>query len=280
MKKHQGKKKRPFTDFFKDRIHFMVNQAEGLSNLEHRGLKGRFRELLVRDLLEPLVPKTCSITYGTVVDSKGERYVPNKPRKTEDDILIVDRECLPPFFEYEKEGIYPIESVLARIEVKSYINSNEIKDAVNGAYQFSQLEPNIPNIKEYELMQTKTVQVLFGYKSTLSNPKDIFFEELDNAVKEENEPKIERSLPVIRHFCIPGLGYWVYTKDDDRGKEAWYFCKANKQDKYREVLAFIALLLQELPGVREVRRKATLGKYIKCLLDDKLQEITEKETGK
>ena len=47
-----------FSEFFSNRIDFMLHQSVGLSKLDHKGLRGRFRELLVRDLFEYLVPRT------------------------------------------------------------------------------------------------------------------------------------------------------------------------------------------------------------------------------
>ena len=130
------------TLFFKARIERMMAEANGLGKvINHPGLKGTFRELLLRELLEPLIPHTCRLTRGTVVGYNGTRKTLGKIRTEDDDILIVDGECLPPFFETGAEGIYPVESVLSRIEVKSTINRAEVHRAIEGACNFATLTP-------------------------------------------------------------------------------------------------------------------------------------------
>ena len=162
-----------FTLFFKARIEKMMAEAIGLSTvLNHPGLKGAFRELLLRELLEPLLPHTCRLASGTVVGYQDTRMSVGKIKTEDDDILIVDGECLPLFFERGTEGVYPIESVLSRIEVKTTIDKGEIQRAVVGARNFATLDPQ--SRIEHSAAMPRAVQVLFGFKSGFKTPHAAF----------------------------------------------------------------------------------------------------------
>ena len=249
------------TLFFKARIERMMAEASGLSKIiGHPGLKGTFRELLLKELLEPLIPHTCRLTRGTVVGYDGTRRALGEIKTEDDDILIVDGECLPPFFEVGMEGIYPIESVLSRIEVKSKIDIAEVRRAVEGARNFATLVPQ--SRFGYSVAQPATLQILFGFESISSSPQQTF-RYLQNAL---SEIATDNQSP-ITIFCVPEVGLWMWGQS--YGHPTWLQC-SDSTERFAETLTFIALLLEELPAIREARRKTTLSRYIRCLRENKL----------
>ncbi|MBM3836070.1 MAG: hypothetical protein FJ403_22965 [Verrucomicrobia bacterium] len=93
--------------------------AECEDAIQHPGLRGRLREILIANLLAPWLPPFCKCATGMIVESK------NKPRNsTQDDILVIDSSLAPPVFANINgpEGVFLFNSVLLRIEVKTSIS--------------------------------------------------------------------------------------------------------------------------------------------------------------
>lgn len=87
---------------------------------EETGLQ---REKEIRNVLEKYLPKRCSLGKGIVESADGERSLGQ-------DVVIYDAMVCPLLFGGEDQGVYPIESVYAAIEVKSYLDSPTLKDSV------------------------------------------------------------------------------------------------------------------------------------------------------
>jgi hypothetical protein len=100
-----------------------IDVAATAGQLDHRGLRGRAREIFVADLLTPLLYPTMGVCTGVVVDSEG-----NQSRQT--DVIVFDRRIVPPLLLEASEGMIPAESVLFAIEVKSSLDRGEIRDVV------------------------------------------------------------------------------------------------------------------------------------------------------
>ena len=68
-----------------------ISLAKLQSALEHSGLQGRFRELVVNELLAPWLPPSVFCGTGTVVSFRNHFR-----SKTQEDVLLVDRSISPP----------------------------------------------------------------------------------------------------------------------------------------------------------------------------------------
>lgn len=89
--------------------------------LEHGSTIGQAREFLVKRVLKTILPPAVHIGSGKVIDSWG-----NSSKQI--DIIIYDTRF--PLMNVEGGGLYFVEGVLATIEVKSTIDSNELKTAL------------------------------------------------------------------------------------------------------------------------------------------------------
>lgn len=249
-----------------------VEEAKAMRSIPHRGLRGRFREILVGNLVKPFLPPTCSIVHGTVVDVDGQRFLPSVPRadqgavdesqdvdttkvKTEDDVLIVDNAILPPFFRSEAEGIVPLDAVLARIEVKSTLTAPELKDAILGAGQFRKLAVSLG--KE-DLPGSAALRLVFAFASDLKEKSE--FTRLKECLSPQNGTE-----PDLSGLCVAGRGFWFYGKTASDGADGWRVVKAS--DDHRELRHFVSLLLNTLPTLRAKRQSARFGAYTVALSD-------------
>jgi hypothetical protein len=106
----------------------LIEQARSLGDLDHGPTKGRLRELFVTNVLKRYLTSQFGVGSGIVVNQKGEQ-------SREMDIIIYDNRILPPFIREERLGVFPIESVVATIEVKSRMTKSSLLDANESAKQ-------------------------------------------------------------------------------------------------------------------------------------------------
>ena len=100
------------------------------SSVEHSGEKGGFREYFVNQLIRPFIPEHFGISSGIVIDADGRQ-------SSQSDVIIYDRRLMPPILKAEGRGIFPIESVLTIIEVKSKLCSSHLLDIALAASKIS-----------------------------------------------------------------------------------------------------------------------------------------------
>ena len=139
-------------------IALAMGRAKDAGELIHKGLRGRAREIFIRDLLRPFINPNFEICTGVVVDSKGRQ-------SNQIDIIIYDKSLLPPIMLTAEEGIIPCESTLATIEIKSKLTSEELQKSVVNARSVKALRPEyyepIPTTEQ----KSSILCCVFSYKS-------------------------------------------------------------------------------------------------------------------
>ena len=90
--------------------------------IDHDLEDGKYREYLIKNILNKIVPKKYSITNGFIIDSDNNRT-------EEMDIIIYDSNYVPPFFD-ETYTIVPIEAVVAVIQVKTSLTKKQLNGAI------------------------------------------------------------------------------------------------------------------------------------------------------
>lgn len=103
--------------------------------VEQDGEKGAFREFFVSQLIRPFMPPHFGIGSGVVMD-----YYERQSRQS--DVIIYDRRLLPPILLAGDRGIFPIDSVLAVIEVKSCLKASYYRSIVDAARRISPHDDN------------------------------------------------------------------------------------------------------------------------------------------
>jgi hypothetical protein len=100
----------------------LIEKSKSLSGLSHKETKGVLRELFVTEALRPFLASNCDIGSGIIINQRGAQ-------SHQTDIIIYDNRILPPFIKQQNLGVFPVESVLATIEVKSYLQKGDITKA-------------------------------------------------------------------------------------------------------------------------------------------------------
>lgn len=106
------------------------------AGIEHRGLKGGFREASVRDAFLPHLPPQYRATSGIVVNSSGSQ-------SRQQDFLIADSIATAPFVFQDGTGVFPIEMIAGALEIKSVLTLAEVSEAVINVASVKSLMPPI-----------------------------------------------------------------------------------------------------------------------------------------
>jgi len=93
-----------------------------LTHLNHKLTKGELRELFISEVLKSFLTKQFDIGSGVIINQKYTQ-------SNQTDIIIYDNRILPPFIREQHLGVYPAESVLTTIEIKSNLTRNGIFNA-------------------------------------------------------------------------------------------------------------------------------------------------------
>jgi Domain of unknown function (DUF6602) len=102
--------------------------------VRHSGEQGRENEVALQRLLERLVPARFGVGSGLIIDRHD-----NYSKQT--DLVVYDLADEPSVLAQTTQLIYPIESVLAAIEVKTTLRDADITDCIQKKKALLNLEP-------------------------------------------------------------------------------------------------------------------------------------------
>jgi hypothetical protein len=148
------------------RIQDLWNLYISTGELKHRGEKGLFRELFVRQLLENLLPIQFGVGSGIIIDKWGRQ-------SPQVDLLIFDRRLIPPILHSGGHGVYLMDSVLRVVEVKSLLQKKDLLQfgqLVNSIYPYSQEALMLASSGNLERgFAFYPFATLFAYRSSIKN---------------------------------------------------------------------------------------------------------------
>mgnify|MGYP000962875729 CR=1 FL=1 len=234
-----------YLDIFRERVAAALQQAVATSSLSHQGVKGSILEILVGGLFAPLLPSDIGVGTGQIIDSYSG-FLSNQI-----DIIIYDKSILPPILFDQKLGIFPIESVLYAIEVKTTLTSFELKNAHESAKrlatEFGYISGQTDQKgKDIHHNIEKLRSVVFALNSDLTGT---------GLTEAERYKKIYGNEPAhVRAICVAGREYWY---DDGN-----FWVGTTNVSQYDEVLAFIGAVTNTYRSVSVSRGYPCLGKYI------------------
>ena len=120
-----------------------IRKAATVSGVGHTGVRGRFRELFLNEVLRPLFPNNWVLATGIIVDKDDQRWESTSGdsggQSGQEDILIINPELLPPILLQQEQVIAPIESVVGVVEVKSKLTATELDSSIKHAMKIREL---------------------------------------------------------------------------------------------------------------------------------------------
>lgn len=234
-----------YQKLLRSRVASAIAQAKAVATLSHQGVKGNVLEILISQLFEPLLPADVGIGTGQIIDCFGKKM------SNQIDIIIYNKAILPPILIDGKLGVFPIESVLYAIEVKTNLTAKELRVAHNSAMFLEQelgylsgIKDEEGNDKEHSIDKVRSV--VFALSSDLSGKK---LNEAERYKKIYGKGKIP-----VRSICVAGREYWY---EDDGNWLGFTSTQA-----FDEILSFIGGVTNTYKAVALSRGQPSLGQYI------------------
>ena len=207
--------------------------ASNESRIQHAGLKGRLREILVANMLAPWLPPYVACGTGMIISAESVQR-----HSTQDDIVIYDKSLVPPVLASRDapEGVFLFNSVLARVEVKSTLSRDEIRRFVKASIEISRLR--LSTSEGFAGEMTGALNMLFAYQSDATGPgnQEYQLERIVDVMKEEHIAPEDAIISVV---CMPGYGLWKIARRND-GSIGWH--RLDKRDPRDHLAWFVALV--------------------------------------
>lgn len=204
-----------------DSLH-LINLSINEEKIQHAGLRGRLRELLIDNILTPWLPPYVLSGTGTIIEAEN-----SKRESTQDDIILCDKTLAPPILgsNNSKEGVFLFNSVLARIEVKSTVTRSFMKDFCSTSLELSRLKFTVGN--DFSANYFGAFNLFFAFKSDadLENKNENF--ELKRLVEVMRELRIDPLSGVVSMVCIAGKGFWKIGLKPDQKTRTWQRLNSN-----------------------------------------------------
>jgi len=245
-------------DVLRVRIQSAVAASRAIDSIAHEGLKGRIREIFVDDLVSPLLPSYVGIGTGKIIDSEGGQ-------SGECDVVIYDRDRMPPLMLGLREALFSIESVLYSIEVKTTLNVKELRDATLNAKQVRELKnlpPRYPVGAGYntalkiqkESLRPAPICCLFAFGTDMKGGSKTELQRYQEITDNNKD-----GVPYISSLCIVNCAAHWYGPRSEFGDE-WQTVLTDLNGG--EVLIFLAGLVDSIPLVRMQRGYPAWSNYV------------------
>jgi hypothetical protein len=235
------KKNTLIKDYSTALVKAFYEKVQAIDKLGHRLTKGELRELFLNDLLINFMTSQFGIGSGIVVDSYG-----NESKQV--DIIIYDNRILPPIVKNSNLGTYPIESVLAIIEVKSVLSKQSL---IKTEKNFKYFDDNL-----------RFYQKFYEYKVNLSVRKGIIGlnKRPIKEIKMDDSNWLKNNIHHTDSICHMQNYSWI--KYPSNGK--WVFCNKNIIT-FEESKRFIAWILDISRNKSNKRYNAMTSRYFPWL---------------
>jgi hypothetical protein len=240
-----------YREIFKARVASAISMAKAVKEITHQGTLGEIREILIRELFRPLLPSDIGVSTGHLIDNAH-----NVSPQT--DIVLFDRSLAPPMI-FESLGLFPIESCLYVIEVKSKLTAATLRKSHESALAIKRSLVYSNQTGQFAL--TRSLLLAFSsdlaessgaqYKSECQRYQHLY--ETDSDYLPVDEAGTPYS-PPIRALCVVDREYG-HERD---GK--WTGILSDKACS--EVLVFIGGIINTYRCIAKTRRSIRMEDYI------------------
>lgn len=119
----------------RDYIDTAIRDARSAAAVNHSGMRGTIREIAIKNLFAPLLTSQNDTGSGKIVDHTGFQ-------SQETDVIIYSRGIHPPILYSDRTdlGLFPAETCIYAIEIKSKVTAAEIQDAMGKARTLRELK--------------------------------------------------------------------------------------------------------------------------------------------
>ena len=221
-----------------------VGAARAVRNIKHPSLKGQLREIVIRDLFGPLLPADVGVGTGEIISADDQH-------SGQQDVVIFDKRILPPMVLESATGVFPIESVLYAIEVKSKITRKQLRTSDQNATKLIRFMYKSGDYdesgKSTEHTVDKVASCVFAFETDLT-------QEGKSEIKRYDEIRDSKCDPALRAICVVGRGYWYWHKGQ---WTTW-----ERTSEFDEIVGFITSIMNTYREVAATRKEPRLQVYL------------------
>src|SRR4030067_2128694 len=218
----------------------LIKKSKIAKGLENKQVKGLLREFFVSEALKPYLATQFGIGNGIIVNQRGDQ-------SHQTDIIIYEKQILPPFIVNENIGIFPAESVLATIEVKSYLTRKELEKAELDARYLNEKIYN-PTASDSMTMLKSPINSVFG-----------FYGNGAIALRDETQGKTWLAEKAKNLYALCLAEKFTWTTNYDAGvnnPRQWETKNGNSSfNETKMFLAFVIDKIRELSAHRSINTK-------------------------
>jgi len=241
-------------DKVKAHINAAISEAQIAAEVDHPGMMGTIREIAIKNLFGPLLTGQTDIGSGKIIDFNGFQ-------SQETDVIIYSKNIHPAILYSHRTdiGIYPAETCIYAIEVKSKATASNIRDVIEKGKTLRNLKYSTglydPFGRGISHQITPVIPAFFAFGTDLSEKSEI-----DRYIELDPEGEFSPVIPVI---CVAGKGYWYYRRDttpsgDSIGKW-WHWAPSTD---YNEIFGFLSGILNTIPDAVASRGRPRFGEYL------------------
>ncbi len=234
-------------EFIESVIKGTLEKAKSVQQVEHRLLKGMFREFFFDELLSRLLPSHLQATSGIIVNRDGDQ-------SNETDLIIYDSRIMRPWVLANKDMV-PIECVVAAFEVKSILNITEFRDSHDKA---TNLVSNVWYSDQWNHQDSIFLPPLF-----------YLFAFMGEGLPELNDPHqgkqwMRESGPNFNGICVAGKYSWMNMQ------ATGWTAETAESGSVEEIIRFVAVSVDNMRTVSNVKHnffanehRDWIGQYIR-----------------
>lgn len=231
--------------FFKTSLDQVMSFATVLGNVEHDGVMGVLREGLIEALIQPLLMAPYKAGTGVIIDAVGNQ-------SGQCDIIVYDESIFHPLYLNRGAGIYPIESVMAVLEIKSTLKLDSIRQSIDISKALKQMKMTRPSEKGKPRFWDNEpgllpLNILFGFRS------DAIKDEKERVDQIANEQQVDCH-EYLQMIVVPRKTSWLLQANGSMSFQP--------NDMYQEVLMPMCALLNSLKDISSKRGKPDIGGYL------------------
>lgn len=243
-------KQTPIQSYTTAKIAGALAELKSVSKVKHPLLTGELRESFLTNLLNHFIPERYGIGSGVIINPFG-----NQSKQW--DIIIYDKDILPPFVFEMSRGLFPAETVLAVIEVKSKLTKAELIK-INSKAQ--ELIEEIFNIK-YFLYKERFTPLIGAFGLYGTGAKEL--QSVKETIWSRTNLKYLGLVCLCEKYCLLKLwGEWIYSFSTKTHEEIKRFIfplldnirtKALKREDYfrKEHKDWFSIYARDQKGIRK-----------------------------
>lgn len=234
---------------FVNRINSALAEARTYASINHMGVRGRLREILVEELIRPLLPPIWEIATGVLVDHKGDD---SSGQSGQEDILIFSRDLIPAGIRVAETGILPIEACLGVIEVKSTLNSSTLNSAINHSRTIASLSTIYERFSKKKVLSwqhrlaSRPLYSLFALGSDLRSGPEAEWKRIK---AKHSERGLEQ--PALFGVCCAGMGTALWYGENPPLEPRR---SQNADGENSEIIGFFSFLSDYLRRIEQIKK--------------------------